>query len=284
MAPGQLFYTIVLDRSHPLMPRGQYAIFRKFLEPVVEALSSLGVNAYIRPTSDIVVNGRKLGGNGGGEIGECVVVAGGILLELDIELLSKCIQSPNEQFRLALLEGMRNGVTTFSSLPEDKPTMMELEDTLAKSFQKLMGPMTEMKLQGAITERMAELAPHYLAQETMFRKGMKVNGRVVKIREGHHMIKRELPMILTNTTSITQLGVQFEWKDGRLTGVVFDSPELQKHSAPLNGLIMERIQITDACRKLLTGVKLMNKPSIDAEVELPLASAFADVFILGLET
>ena len=88
----QVFYNLIVRRDRKDVPRIPENFFRKFLRPVIQALDDLGMKAEYRPLCDLLVNGRKISGNGGGEIGDCMVLAGGLMLDFDLETMSRIMR------------------------------------------------------------------------------------------------------------------------------------------------------------------------------------------------
>ncbi|MEK7838850.1 MAG: lipoate--protein ligase family protein, partial [candidate division NC10 bacterium] len=84
---SQLFYQCIFHRRRaPLMVD---AIYRRFLMPVVEALRALGLAATLEGVNEIEVEGRRIAGTGGGQIGEAVVVVGNVLLDFPEALMAR---------------------------------------------------------------------------------------------------------------------------------------------------------------------------------------------------
>ena len=95
---NQIFYQIILDREKA--PLDQRVLFKKYLEPVIKTYKALGIDAKYNPVSDLVVEGKKISGNGGGDIGNCKVMTGSVLLDFDYKTMCQILNLPSEEFRL----------------------------------------------------------------------------------------------------------------------------------------------------------------------------------------
>jgi len=98
---NQIFYQLIWKKDNPRFPRVMKESFPWFSEAPVETYRSFGIKAEYRAINDIVTReGRKIAGEGGGDIGECMVFVGGILLDFNYEIMSKILKVPDEKFRI----------------------------------------------------------------------------------------------------------------------------------------------------------------------------------------
>lgn len=81
--PGQFFYQVIMPRTSRFFTLNRAAFYRRFLVPVTLALQDLGIPAVYQPIADICLAGRKISGNGAGEIGPAVVISGNVLARFD---------------------------------------------------------------------------------------------------------------------------------------------------------------------------------------------------------
>ena len=61
-------------------------IYSLALTAPVNALQQLGLNAELRETNEIEVDGKRIAGTGGGRIDEACVVVGNLLFDFDFEV------------------------------------------------------------------------------------------------------------------------------------------------------------------------------------------------------
>lgn len=136
ITPKEHDYFIVIKDSEA--PRDPNALYKKYLTPIVDILRSYGLDANLRD-QDIVVKGRKISGNGAMTHNKAVVVTGNILLELDVELMSKCIRVPSEKFRDKMAKDMRGWLTSLKDELGYIPTREELNKKIKEAFEQDLG-------------------------------------------------------------------------------------------------------------------------------------------------
>jgi len=183
----QLFYNLILHRKNLIVPYAPEAFFRKFLQPVIQTYRELGISVEYRPLCDLVVRDKKISGNGGGEIGDCKVLGGSILLDFNYELMAKAINLADD-LKKKFLELMNNNLTTVKKELEIVPLKDDICSILVKKFEELLGPMTKGKIESKITNKMMELDKQYSSDKWLFQRGTKQIWREIKIREGEIMI------------------------------------------------------------------------------------------------
>jgi len=180
---NQLFYNLIVNRNNPIVPHFPERFFKKFLQPVVQTYHEIGISAEFRPLCDLIVNEKKISGNGGGEIGECKVLAGNLLLDFNYEGMARAISSP-DSLRGKFLELMRNNITTVKKELNIIPKKEEICSTLVRKFEDFIGTFTKGKLDTEITKKMSELDKLYSSDKWLYQRGTNQIGREIKVREG----------------------------------------------------------------------------------------------------
>ncbi len=133
ITPGeQDFFLVVRQDEAPSTPS---ALYQKFLTPVVNVIKSYGIEATLKD-QDIVVKGRKISGNGAMSRGKAVVVTGNILLDLDVELMSKCIRVPSEKFRDKMAKDMKDWLTSIKDEIGYVPPKEEISRKIKEEFER----------------------------------------------------------------------------------------------------------------------------------------------------
>jgi lipoate-protein ligase A len=95
--PDQLFYQFVYAGTSE--SSGGPSDFARYLAVPIEAARNLGLNAELRPPSDIVVNGRKISGNAGGEWDGAHIISGDILGRSDVRAMAEVLRLPHPALR-----------------------------------------------------------------------------------------------------------------------------------------------------------------------------------------
>lgn len=212
----QVFYNLIIHRNHPKVPYAPESFFRRFLKPVLQTYHELGISAEYRSLCDLIVNGKKISGNGGGEIGECKVLAGSILLDFDYERMARSMLLP-DCIRGRFLELMQNNLTTVQKELGFIPSKEKICSILATKFANLIGPLTNGKVDLEITKKMTELNKHYSSDPWLYQRGTKQIGKEVKVCEGVFLF-----YYVFNTKNGSGK-VTFEIKDNRVEKVAFSN-------------------------------------------------------------
>ena len=96
-----------------IIPVTVEGIFKKLLGITVYVYRKLGLPAEFKVLNDVVVNGRKISGNGAGEFGDnTVILVGNIILDLDYDSMAHVLKVPSEKFRDKMVKSMREWVTS----------------------------------------------------------------------------------------------------------------------------------------------------------------------------
>ena len=180
----QLLIQLVLRRDRDDVPAGQANFFRKFLGPLVETYRSMGIEAEFHPINDLLVGGRKISGTGGGEVGECNVLATNILLDFDFDRMIGALRCPSEVFRRVILRGMRENLTTVVQQLGVAPPFPELKRTVRERYEGLLGPMEPSELQYQVEAEMERIRTELFHRRWLSDRGAKKSWREVKLREG----------------------------------------------------------------------------------------------------
>jgi len=192
---NQIFFQLVLRRDHPVAPRKREAFYQKFLRPVVNVYRRIGIPAEYKPVNDVITGTRKISGTGVGEIGDCVVFVGNVILDFDYRTMARVLNVPDEKFRDKVHKTLRDNLSTIRRELGDREAERldedDLSGLLADEFQRLLGPMGTNTIDPELERKMDELRARMLTDEWLFQKGKRqAAGRDVKIRAGIKMVHR----------------------------------------------------------------------------------------------
>ncbi len=189
---NQIFYHLIINRNNPEVPRIPQNFFKKFLQPVIHTYHDIGISAEYQPLCDLIVNEKKISGNGGGEVGECKILGGSILFDFDYNTMANALQL-TEILRKRYLELMKDNLTTLKQeLGDNVPPKKKIYKILSSNFIKILGPMKKERLDKKINTKMIELNKYYTSKSWLYQKGEKPTGREIKIREGVLLFYKEL--------------------------------------------------------------------------------------------
>jgi len=181
---NQIFYQVIWKRVNPKLPKGMKSIFRDLSQPACETYREFGIDASFRPENDIITgNGKKIAGEGGGDIGDCMAFVGGIIMDFDYDTMSKVIKVPDEKFRDKVFKTMKENVTTMKRELGQIPPRREIIKVLVETFEKQLGKLERARLDHTTIDKTMELERWMTSDSFLFKKTPRIP-KGVKIREG----------------------------------------------------------------------------------------------------
>ncbi len=186
---NQIFYQLIIDRGKS--PLNQVVFFERFLQPIIRTYKSLGIDAKFNPICDLVVNGKKISGNGGGDIGNCKVGTGSILLDFDHETMSRILNLPSEKFRQNVLSAMKTNMATVKTELDKIPSMEEIKTKLISNWIDTFDDLEKSELDQLVFEKMDELDKKFSTEEWLYKIKKQNEVRSIKIIEGLNLVYSE---------------------------------------------------------------------------------------------
>lgn len=108
--------------------------FRKFTEPVIEALHKLGVNAELSGRNDIVVGGRKISGNAQFSTRGRMFSHGTLMLDSEIDSVVSALKVKKDKIESKGIKSVRSRVANISEFLPEKISIEEFRSLLLKSI------------------------------------------------------------------------------------------------------------------------------------------------------
>jgi lipoate-protein ligase A len=214
---GQLFFHLILREDNPAIPASKKAFYQKFLQPIVNVHHRIDIAAEYKPVNDIIVNNRKISGTGVGEIGECVVFVGNLILDFDYKMMSRVLKVPDEKFRDKVRKTIEDNLTTIHrELDENEITRWgeaKLNALMAEEFGELLGTFEPCQKDDALISKMEALGSQMIDDAWLFRKGKPSSLRSVKIRSGVE-VKHKMHKAIGGL-----IRADFEMRDDRMSHV-----------------------------------------------------------------
>lgn len=191
---NQLFFQLILKRDNPIAPKRIDAFYQKFLKPVIDVHQRIGIPAQYKPVNDLVVDNRKISGTGAGEIGDCIVFVGNLILDFDYETMARVLKIPDEKFRDKVKKTIEENLSTIRRELGQQQSGQWDEDTLnhmlVEEFEHLLGPMTPVGKDRLLADKMQAVKAEMMADDWLYRRGNRVAGRVVRVRSGLEVVQR----------------------------------------------------------------------------------------------
>ena len=105
---GNLNFTFIEERKPG---EDTSAMFRRFTAPIIEALNSIGIKAYIEGRNDLLIDGRKFSGNAICIHKNRILQHGTLLFEASMDKLGAALKSRPEKFIGKAVQSNRSRVT-----------------------------------------------------------------------------------------------------------------------------------------------------------------------------
>ena len=106
--------------------------YKKFTEPVIEALNDLGVNAEFHGRNDIVVDGKKISGNAQSFHKNKMLHHGTILFDADLSIIADVLNVKPDKIKSKGIKSTRSRVTNIKPFLNEDISMVEFKLTLLK--------------------------------------------------------------------------------------------------------------------------------------------------------
>jgi lipoate-protein ligase A len=181
---NQIFYQVIWNSKNKKLPRNIKEIFQYLSAPPCETYREFGINASFRAENDIVTDkGKKIAGEGGGDIGDSMVFVGGILMDFDYATMSRVLKVPDEKFRDKIYKSMEQNLTTMKRELGEIPPRPEIKRVLVEKFEKILGRLERVDIDNATISKIREIEKWFTSDEFLYKKTPRIP-QGVKIREG----------------------------------------------------------------------------------------------------
>jgi len=243
----QIFYQAVASGKSEVIPLSVEKLFEKFLSATVYVYRKLGLQAEYKALNDVIVNGRKISGNGAGKFGEDItILVGNIILDLDYDSMANVLKVPSEKFRDKVAKSMREWVTCLSRELKHIPPVDEIKKLVVEGYEQTLG-IRIARSEPTETEYNIweeEVKPKHSSSDWLFIPDSDqeelVGGRAVKIADGVKVIEVEHKAKKLIKVRAQLIGTRIV--DIKISGDFFVVPEgaLASLEAILKDAILER--------------------------------------------
>jgi lipoate---protein ligase len=212
--------------------------FRKFTEPVVNALKKLGVDAELSGRNDLLAGGRKISGNAQFSTKGRMFSHGTLLFDSEIESVVSALNVKKDKIESKGIKSIRSRVANISEFLSEKVTIEEFRSLLLKNIFEGMNEIPEYVLTEKDWENIHELSKErYQNWDWNYGKSPKFN-----LQHSHRF-------------PVGQIDVRFEVDKGvikncKIYGDFFGVGEVQEIEEKLTGLKYEKSQIAAALEEI----------------------------------
>ncbi|MFS3930824.1 lipoate--protein ligase [Priestia flexa] len=150
--------------------------FKKFTEPVIEALAKLGVNAELSGRNDILAEGRKISGNAQFSTKGRMFSHGTLLFDSEIENVVSALKVKKDKIESKGIKSIRSRVANISEFLTDKITVNEFKQLILRYIFNGEENIKEYKLTEKDWEKINEISnERYQTWEWNYGKSPKFN-------------------------------------------------------------------------------------------------------------
>ncbi|MHA2166606.1 MAG: lipoate--protein ligase family protein, partial [Candidatus Hodarchaeales archaeon] len=189
---NQIFFAIVAHTDSTIIPRRINSFFKKALEPVVQTYQHFGIDAYYKPVNDIMVNDRKISGNGAGILEDAQFLVGNFILDFPRKEMANILKVPSEKFRDKVVQSLEAGISSFKDelgyIPSRESIIQEYMNQVESSFGVHLNVSEFSPDTIKLTE---ELRKTYLTEEWLYQvkdRGKHLTSEV-KIHGSSHVVE-----------------------------------------------------------------------------------------------
>lgn len=192
LGPGQIFYTLVLKRPHAVVPSRVDEAYRHLSAAPIAVYRRFGVATSLRPINDIVTQeGRKIGGQGAGDIEGHFCFVGSILIDFDTALMHRIVRLPDEGLRPALKAALDAGLSSLHAETGSRPSAEAVKAALAEAFAPLVGGLSPRTVPACLMAKAREVAHELSSAEAVLREDT-CPRPLFKVREGLYLCQRAM--------------------------------------------------------------------------------------------
>jgi lipoate---protein ligase len=208
--------------------------FKKFTDPVVEALKKLGVNAELSGRNDLMAEGRKISGNAQFSTKGRMFSHGTLLFDSEIENVVSALKVKKDKIESKGIKSIRNRVANISEFLEQKVTVEEFREMLLRYIFDGEENITEYKLTEKDWETIHQISKErYQSWDWNYGKSPKFN-----LQHSHRF-------------PVGQIDVRLEVNKGKIDactiyGDFFGVGDVQEVQGKLTGVRYEKASIEQA--------------------------------------
>jgi len=213
--------------------------FRKFTEPVIEALKELGVNAELSGRNDILAEGRKISGNAQFSTKGRMFSHGTLLFNSNIDEVVNALNVKLDKIQSKGIKSIRSRVANIKEFLKEDLTIEQFKDLLLQSIFKEHGSIERYEWSDEDIKNIKELADRrYRSWDWNYGKSPKCNIQQSKrFAAGQVDIRLEVNKGVIETVKIYGdfFGVgDVSELEQTLVGTRFDQQEIERKLEDIN--------------------------------------------------
>lgn len=168
---NQIFYHVIYGADNKKLPHTIKDAYQVLSEPAIRTHQKFGIPVSFREVNDLITKeGRKIGGEGGANIGNSLVFVGSMMMDFDYRTMSQVAKIPDEKWRDKVYKTIEENVTTMKRELGEMPDRYEVQNVLVDEFTKLLGPLEEVSINNDFLSKIKQLESEMLQPDFLFGK------------------------------------------------------------------------------------------------------------------
>jgi lipoate-protein ligase A len=263
--PWEQDYFVIVNNSSPKCPTNIQDFYNTFMKPPLYALKKLGMDARIRQPNDILVDGKKISGNGAISIQNVKILAGDLLLDAPTHLMSEIINVPNEKFSDKLATSMSEWITSIRKQTGEEIPREYVKNLIVEGFKNELdivlcrGEMTESEnklLEILVEERKKEdwifsKDKDLLMKARQESASTKVHGGLIVSESVHKAGKMIRILLVSNENIIETINISGDFFTQPFTGAI------EMLEEQLKGTNLEKKALTTKVKEAFSAIGLI---------------------------
>lgn len=192
----QIFYHIITHNDSKFISANLGKYYEQLLAPVVKTYQDFGIDCQFKAPNDIITKeGKKISGNGAGQMADkAKVLVGNLILSFPRKDMSKIIKVPDEKFRDKVFKSLEAGISSFTDELENVPPREEIIKRYLENFSKILDvELIEGELTEATLKELENVNKEYKTDEWLFQVSRRSESdlvKAVKIKEGTEVVQK----------------------------------------------------------------------------------------------
>lgn len=168
---NQIFYHVIYGSNNKQLPHTIKEAYQVLSQPAIETHRQFGISVSFREVNDLITaQGRKIGGEGGANIGDSLVFVGSMMMDFDYQTMAQVAKIPDEKWRDKVYKTIEENVTTMKRELGEMPDRHDVQNVLVDEFQKLLGPLEEVQIDSDFIRKLTKLESEMLQPEFLYGK------------------------------------------------------------------------------------------------------------------
>jgi lipoate---protein ligase len=183
--------------------------YRLFCSAIAAGINRFGIDCAFRPRNDIECGGKKISGSGGTSLGNAFMFQGTLLVDLDIDIMLRCLRVPIEKLSYSEVNSLKDRVTWLSREAGFLPERQEIVEKMLKGLREKLDIDT---YPGDLNCREKQL----LEEKTGFFESSRHIYRISQNRDQHY-----IKAITKSRKSVIKCSANIDMKRGQLKNLYF---------------------------------------------------------------